>query len=247
MLELKDINKKFILGDNEIHVLKDVSLNIEAGEFISIIGQSGSGKSTLMNIIGCIDTPSSGSYKIEGRETANLSGDELAALRSKKFGFVFQKYNLIATMDATANVSLPAVYAGVGASERTKRAVELLDKLELGDRTKSLPSKLSGGQQQRVSIARALINGGEVILADEPTGALDSKSGETVMQILTALHKEGHTIIIVTHDAHIAEFADRIIEIKDGKILSGLDEKDEVLIADGKAAPLNMYGPPMVF
>ena len=136
MLELKDINKKFILGDNEIHVLKDVSLNIEAGEFISIIGQSGSGKSTLMNIIGCIDTPSSGSYKIEGRETANLSGDELAALRSKKFGFVFQKYNLIATMDATANVSLPAVYAGVGASERTKRAVELLDKLELGDRTK---------------------------------------------------------------------------------------------------------------
>ena len=156
MLELKDINKKFILGDNEIHVLKDVSLNIEAGEFISIIVQSGSGKSTLMNIIGCIDTPSSGSYKIEGRETANLSGDELAALRSKKFGFVFQKYNLIATMDATANVSLPAVYAGVGASERTKRAVEILNKLELSDRTKSLPSKLSGGQQQRVSIARRI-------------------------------------------------------------------------------------------
>ena len=228
MLELKDINKKFILGDNEIHVLKDVNLNIEAGEFISIIGQSGSGKSTLMNIIGCIDTPSSGSYKIEGRETANLSGDELAALRSKKFGFVFQKYNLIATMDATANVSLPAVYAGVGASERTKRAVELLNKLELGDRTKNLPSKLSGGQQQRVSIARALINGGEVILADEPTGALDSKSGETVMQILTALHKEGHTIIIVTHDAHIAEFADRIIEIKDGRILSDKRKAERV-------------------
>ncbi len=228
MLELKDINKKFILGDNEIHVLKDVSLNIEAGELISIIGQSGSGKSTLMNIIGCIDTPSSGSYKIEGRETANLSSDELAALRSKKFGFVFQKYNLIATMDATANVSLPAVYAGVGASERTKRAVELLDKLELGDRTKNLPSKLSGGQQQRVSIARALINGGEVILADEPTGALDSKSGETVMQILTALHKEGHTIIIVTHDAHIAEFADRIIEIKDGRILSDKRKAERV-------------------
>ena len=228
MLELKDINKKFILGDNEIHVLKDVSLNIEAGEFISIIGQSGSGKSTLMNIIGCIDTPSSGSYKIEGRETANLSGDELAALRSKKFGFVFQKYNLIATMDATANVSLPAVYAGVGASERSKRAVEILNKLELGDRTKSLPSKLSGGQQQRVSIARALINGGEVILADEPTGALDSKSGETVMEILTALHKEGHTIIIVTHDAHIAEFADRIIEIKDGRILSDKRKNERV-------------------
>jgi len=236
MLEFSGINKKFILGDNEIHVLRDINLRIEAGEFISIIGQSGSGKSTLMNIIGCIDTPSSGSYKIEGHEVVNLSSDELAMLRSKKFGFVFQKYNLIATMDATANVSLPAVYAGVGASERNKRAVEILNKLELSDRTKSLPSKLSGGQQQRVSIARALINGGEVILADEPTGALDSKSGETVMEILTALHEEGHTIIIVTHDAHIAEFADRIIEIKDGKILS--DRRKAKRVFELKKEPL---------
>ena len=219
MLELKDINKKFILGDNEIHVLKDVNLNIEAGEFISIIGQSGSGKSTLMNIIGCIDTPSSGSYKIEGRETANLSGDELAALRSKKFGFVFQKYNLIATMDATANVSLPAVYAGVGASERSKRAVEILNKLELGDRTKSLPSKLSGGQQQRVSIARALINGGEVILADEPTGNLDLDNERRVIELFRRINSEmGITIISVTHSHAVAEGADMLFSIIEGDV-----------------------------
>ena len=218
MLELKDINKKFILGDNEIHVLKDVSLNIEAGEFISIIGQSGSGKSTLMNIIGCIDTPSSGSYKIEGRETANLSGDELAALRSKKFGFVFQKYNLIATMDATANVSLPAVYAGVGASERTKRAVELLDKLELGDRTKNLPSKLSGGQQQRVSIARALINEPEILFADEPTGNLDAENEQTVLRIFAELHAQNRTIVMVTHNPDLGAKTDRIIRLQHGRI-----------------------------
>ncbi|MBR2156657.1 MAG: ABC transporter ATP-binding protein, partial [Campylobacter sp.] len=220
MIKLENINKIFTLGENKVHVLKDINLHIKKGEFISIIGQSGSGKSTLMNIIGCLDTPSSGSYFIDGKDVAKFSSDDLANLRSKKFGFVFQRYNLIATMSAEANVALPAIYAGMGADERSKRAKELLGGLELGDKTASYPNKLSGGQQQRVSIARALMNGGEIILADEPTGALDSKSGETVMQILCDLHKQGHTIIIVTHDKNIAEYADRIIEIKDGEILS---------------------------
>ena len=220
MIKLENINKKFKLGDDEVHILKDINLHIKAGEFVSIIGQSGSGKSTLMNIIGCIDTPTSGSYKIDDKEVAKLSSDELASLRSKKFGFVFQKYNLIASIDATENVALPAVYAGVPSHARIKRAIELLEGLELGDRTKNLPNKLSGGQQQRVSIARALINGGEIILADEPTGALDSKSGVMVMEILKKLHEEGHTIIVVTHDSNVASIADRIVEIKDGQILS---------------------------
>ncbi|MBR4140545.1 MAG: MacB family efflux pump subunit [Campylobacter sp.] len=228
MIKLENINKIFTLGENKVHVLKDINLHIKKGEFISIIGQSGSGKSTLMNIIGCLDTPSSGSYFIGGKDVAKFSSDDLANLRSKKFGFVFQRYNLIATMSAEANVALPAIYAGMGADERSKRAKELLGGLELGDKTASYPNKLSGGQQQRVSIARALMNGGEIILADEPTGALDSKSGETVMQILCDLHKQGHTIIIVTHDKNIAEHADRIIEIKDGEILSDRKKSENI-------------------
>lgn len=228
MIKLEKINKIFTLGENKVHVLKDIDLHIKKGEFISIIGQSGSGKSTLMNIIGCLDTPSSGSYFIDGKDVAKFSSDDLANLRSKKFGFVFQRYNLIATMSAAENVALPAIYAGMGADERNKRAKELLGGLELGDKTASYPNKLSGGQQQRVSIARALMNGGEIILADEPTGALDSKSGETVMQILCDLHKQGHTIIIVTHDKNIAEHADRIIEIKDGEILSDRKKSENI-------------------
>ena len=228
MIKLENINKIFTLGENKVHVLKDIDLHIKKGEFISIIGQSGSGKSTLMNIIGCLDTPSSGSYFIGGKDVAKFSSDDLANLRSKKFGFVFQRYNLIATMSAAENVALPAIYAGMGADERNKRAKELLSGLELGDKTASYPNKLSGGQQQRVSIARALMNGGEIILADEPTGALDSKSGETVMQILCDLHKQGHTIIIVTHDKNIAEHADRIIEIKDGEILSDRKKSENI-------------------
>ncbi|MBQ9292822.1 MAG: MacB family efflux pump subunit [Campylobacter sp.] len=228
MIKLENINKIFTLGENKVHVLKDINLHIKKGEFISIIGQSGSGKSTLMNIVGCLDTPSSGSYFIDGKDVAKFSSDDLANLRSKKFGFVFQRYNLIATMSAAENVALPAIYAGMGADERNKRAKELLGGLELGDKTASYPNKLSGGQQQRVSIARALMNGGEIILADEPTGALDSKSGETVMQILCDLHKQGHTIIIVTHDKNIAEHADRIIEIKDGEILSDRKKSENI-------------------
>lgn len=228
MIELIDINKKFTLGDNEIHVLKDINLCIKKGEFISIIGQSGSGKSTLMNIIGCLDTPTSGSYKIDNDEVASLGSNELANLRSRKFGFVFQRYNLIASMNAISNVALPAVYAGVDTDVRNHRAREILNGLNLGDKLENLPNKLSGGQQQRVSIARALVNGGEIILADEPTGALDSRSGEVVMGILSELHKKGHTIIMVTHDKHVADYANRIIEIRDGKILKDSVKKDEI-------------------
>ncbi|CZE48845.1 MacB family efflux pump subunit [Campylobacter geochelonis] len=227
MIKLESINKKFRLGENIIHVLKDVNLEIKKGEFIAIIGQSGSGKSTLMNIIGCLDTPTSGIYKIDDKDVSRLGSDELANLRSKKFGFVFQRYNLIASMSAASNVSLPAVYAGVDAEVRHDKAIELLDGLELKDKSENLPNKLSGGQQQRVSIARALINGGEIILADEPTGALDSKSGLMVMDILSKLYEKGHTVIIVTHDINVANYANRIIEIKDGEILSDNVKSDK--------------------
>lgn len=193
---------------------------------MSIIGQSGSGKSTLMNIIGCLDKVSSGEYYIDGEEVSKLSSDELSELRKRKFGFIFQRYNLLSSLTAQENVALPAIYAGVSQEIRMSRAEKLLEKLELENKLKNKPNQLSRGQQQRVSIARALMNGGEIILADEPTGALDSKSGKKVMEILNQLHHEGHTIILVTHDKDIAKQANRIIEIKDGEIFSDTRQKD---------------------
>ena len=228
IIEIKNINKYFGNGENKVHVLKDISLDIHEGEFVAIIGQSGSGKSTLMNILGCLDKVSDGSYIIDGTEISRFSKDELSKLRQQKFGFIFQRYNLIPTLSALENVALPAVYAGVSEKIRNKRAEELLIKLGLHDKIKNRPNQLSGGQQQRVSIARALMNGGEIILADEPTGALDSKSGETVMEILQELNSEGHTIILVTHDKNIAEYADRIIEIKDGEIYNDIIKKEKI-------------------
>ena len=228
IIELKKINKFFGSGENRVHVLKDVDFSVEKGDFVSIIGQSGSGKSTLMNIIGCLDTPTEGSYKINGHEVAKLSKDELAALRSKTFGFIFQRYNLLSSLDAVENTALPAIYSGVKKDERIKRAQMLLTELELQDRLHNRPNQLSGGQQQRVSIARALMNGGEIILADEPTGALDSKSGEMVMEIIHRLHRMGHTIVLVTHDKGIAQQASRIIEIKDGCIISDTRKNDTI-------------------
>ncbi len=219
IIEINKLNRYFGEGDNRVHILKDISLNIEKGDFVAIIGQSGSGKSTLMNIIGCLDTATSGSYKIDGKETVELTADQLSDLRSQKFGFIFQRYNLLSSLSAAENVALPAIYAGKSQNERLTRANELLKKLGLGDKAENKPNQLSGGQQQRVSIARALMNGGEIILADEPTGALDSHSGENVMEILRQLHNEGHTIIMVTHDKQIAASANRVIEIKDGEII----------------------------
>ncbi|OBU04197.1 macrolide ABC transporter ATP-binding protein/permease MacB [Morganella psychrotolerans] len=220
LLELRNIFRRYPSGDSSVTVLDDVSLTINAGEMVAIIGQSGSGKSTLMNILGCLDTPSDGQYYVAGKNTAELSGDELAALRREHFGFIFQRYHLLSHLSAEQNVEMPAVYAGLSARERRSRAAELLQRLGLGDRLIYRPGQLSGGQQQRVSIARALMNGGEVILADEPTGALDSQSGKEVMAILRQLCDRGHTVIIVTHDPLIAAQAARIIEIKDGHILS---------------------------
>ncbi|MFC0323299.1 MacB family efflux pump subunit [Gallibacterium melopsittaci] len=219
IIEIKDLNKYFGEGENRVHILKNINLEIQQGDFIAIIGTSGSGKSTLMNIIGCLDTPTDGSYLITGQETASLSADQLSELRQQRFGFIFQRYNLLPTLNAQENVALPAVYTGMNKEQRLQRAAQLLDKLGLTNKMENLPNQLSGGQQQRVSIARALMNGGDIILADEPTGALDSKSGEMVMEILQQLHQEGHTIILVTHDQHIAQFASRIIEIKDGEII----------------------------
>ncbi|WP_386693072.1 MULTISPECIES: MacB family efflux pump subunit [unclassified Lonepinella] len=235
IIEIKGINKFFGEGENRTQVLKDIDLDIKKGDFIAIIGQSGSGKSTLMNIIGCLDTATSGSYKIDHQEVSHLNRDQLSDLRQQKFGFIFQRYNLLSTLSAVENVALPAIYAGVNQQARLARASSLLEKLGLGDKLENKPSQLSGGQQQRVSIARALMNGGEIILADEPTGALDSKSGETVMEILTQLHSEGHTIILVTHDKQVANFANRIIEIKDGRIIEDTRKSD--LIAHKDTTP----------
>ncbi len=229
IIEINKINKYFGEGENRTQVLKDVNLEIQKGDFIAIIGKSGSGKSTLMNIIGCLDTATSGSYKIAQTEVSKLNSDELSDLRQKKFGFIFQRYNLLSTLTALENVALPAIYAGVDEKERLQRAAFLLEKLGLSDKLHSKPNQLSGGQQQRVSIARALMNGGDIILADEPTGALDSKSGETVMAILQQLHREGHTIIVVTHDKQIAAFANRIIEIKDGRIIEDTRKADLIV------------------
>ena len=219
VMEVKDLIREFPAGDEKIRVLHGIDLTIYEGEMVAIIGQSGSGKSTLMNILGCLDQATAGSYHIYGKAVDKLSADELAELRREHFGFIFQRYHLLGDLNAQDNVAVPAVYAGMPVRQREARATQLLDDLGLGAKTQNRPSQLSGGQQQRVSIARALMNGGDIILADEPTGALDSQSGKDVMAILRNLNSQGHTIIMVTHDPSIAAQAERVIEIKDGKIL----------------------------
>ena len=220
LLELKGLSRAFPAGEQTVTVLRDINLRIRSGEMVAIVGASGSGKSTLMNILGCLDRPTSGTYSVDGRATATLEPDALAQLRREHFGFIFQRYHLLPDLTAQGNVEMPAVYAGKEKHARSKRAGALLTRLGLADRMRYKPGQLSGGQQQRVSIARALMNGGRVILADEPTGALDSHSGAEVMTILKELHAEGHTVIIVTHDMHVAEHAQRIIEISDGEIIA---------------------------
>ncbi|WP_151809175.1 MacB family efflux pump subunit [Acinetobacter soli] len=220
LLEVSNLVREFPAGDSTIQILKNIDLTIYEGELVAIVGQSGSGKSTLMNILGCLDRPTSGSYKVSGQETGKLEPDDLAKLRREYFGFIFQRYHLLGDLSAEGNVEVPAVYAGVNPAERKQRATALLTELGLGSKTQNRPSQLSGGQQQRVSIARALMNGGDVILADEPTGALDSHSGVEVMRILRELNAAGHTVIIVTHDMQVAKNATRIIEISDGEIIA---------------------------
>lgn len=219
VLSLKNISRHYQSGDTIVKALDDVSLDIHAGEFVAIMGQSGSGKSTLMNLVGCLDRSTGGTYHVLGRDVSALGADELAALRRETFGFVFQRYNLLATASAEENVEMPAIYAGMDKVARRERAKSLLQRLGLGDRGDHRPSQLSGGQQQRVAIARALMNDPPVILADEPTGALDSRSGHEVMELLKSLHAEGRTIILITHDEKVAAHAHRIIRIQDGHVL----------------------------
>ncbi len=220
LLKVAAVERSFPAGEQELTVLHGIDLEIHRGEMIAIIGASGSGKSTLMNILGCLDKPSRGHYFVNGTDTSQMDEDELAQLRREYFGFIFQRYHLLGDLSAEENVEVPALYAREGKAERREKARKLLTRLGLGDRLDHKPSQLSGGQQQRVSVARALINGGDIILADEPTGALDSHSGKEMMALLQELHQDGHTIILVTHDPKVAKFADRIIEIKDGEIIA---------------------------
>jgi macrolide transport system ATP-binding/permease protein len=233
LIELDEVSKLYPSGGGALVALDRVSLTIRRGEYVAIMGQSGSGKSTLMNLIGCLDRPSSGLLRIAGRNVAELDSDELAELRRNVFGFVFQRYNLLVTATAAENVEMPAIYAGMRHHERAERAAGLLERLGLGERGHHRPSQLSGGQQQRVSIARALVNGAEVILADEPTGALDSHSGQEVLTLLRELHAEGRTILLITHDASVAAQARRIIRIHDGRIIE--DSKPD----SGNLVPAN--------
>lgn len=225
LMEVKGLIREFKAGEQTIRVLHDIDLTINQGEMVAIIGQSGSGKSTLMNILGCLDQATAGEYKIYGQSVSRLDADELAKLRREHFGFIFQRYHLLGDISARDNVSVPAVYAGMDGQARSERAEKLLADLGLGAKVNNRPNQLSGGQQQRVSIARALMNGGDIILADEPTGALDSKSGEDVMKILYDLNAQGHTIIMVTHDPGLAAQAERVIELKDGYVIA--DYKNE--------------------
>lgn len=226
MIDLKDIYKIYTDGDSEIRALDGISLHISKGEFVAIVGASGSGKSTCMNIIGCLDIPTSGSYRLNGNDVSSLSPKELAHIRNRELGFVFQQYNLIPKLTVMENVELPLLYKGVKAQKRKEMALEALRRVGLGDRGKKFPSQLSGGQQQRVSIARALAGNPPVILADEPTGALDSKTGKDVLEFLKKLNKEGNTIVLITHDNSIADQIKRVVRIHDGKIIS--DETKEV-------------------
>jgi putative ABC transport system ATP-binding protein len=218
LIETRDLWKTYVMGEEEIHALRGVSVEIQRGEYVAIMGPSGSGKSTLMNLIGCLDTPSKGSYLLNGKEVASMNDDELARIRNEEIGFVFQTFNLLPRATALHNVELPLIYAGMPAKDRQERAKQALEKVELTARAAHRPNELSGGQRQRVAIARALVNNPSILLADEPTGNLDSKTGFEIMALFERLHSGGNTIILVTHEADIAAHAHRVISIRDGQV-----------------------------
>src|SRR5450830_231926 len=222
MITTRDLWKTYVMGDEEIHALRGLSINIERGEYCAIMGPSGSGKSTLMNLIGCLDTPTKGSYLLNGKQVNQMNDNELARIRNEEIGFVFQTFNLLPRATALHNVELPLVYAGVPAKDRLERAKQALQKVELGDRITHRPNELSGGQRQRVAVARALVNNPSILLADEPTGNLDTATGNEIMGLFERLHQQGNTIILVTHEHDIALHAHRIVHVRDGKV-----EKDE--------------------
>ena len=219
LIEFDEVCKYYQMGDTTVKAADHISMKIEKGEFVAIVGQSGSGKSTCMNIIGCLDVPTQGTYRLNGRDVGKMNRNELAAIRNEMLGFIFQQYNLLPKLNLMENVEVPLVYAGVSRAERHKRAKEVLEKVGLGDKLKNKPNQLSGGQQQRVSIARALVRNPPLILADEPTGALDSHTGRAVLGMLQELHNEGHTVVLITHDNSIAVQAERIIRLEDGRVV----------------------------
>lgn len=224
LIDIRNITKRYQIGTEEVHALRGVSLQIKKNDYIALMGPSGSGKSTMMNVIGCLDTPTSGEYFFEGQDVAQMNDDQLAEIRNRKIGFVFQNFNLIPRSDVFHNVELPMIYAGYAPAERKRMTVEAIEKVGLGARMKHKPNELSGGQRQRVAIARALVNNPSIILADEPTGNLDSKTGEEIMQVFEDLHKAGNTIILVTHEEDIASHAHRVVRLKDGVV-----ETDEAI------------------
>ncbi len=220
VIEARGLWKSYLMGSVEIHALAGVDITIERGEYVAIMGPSGSGKSTLMNLIGCLDTPTKGSYLLNGREVSTMEDDELAAVRNREIGFVFQTFQLLPRAQALRNVELPLVYGGVPARDRRERARQALERVDLGDRLEHRPNELSGGQRQRVAIARALVNEPSIVLADEPTGNLDSATGEEILALFDQLHRQGHTLIVVTHERAVAAHAKRVVRLRDGRIES---------------------------
>ena len=226
LIELKDIYKIYHMGEETVHALDGINLTVDQGEFVAIVGSSGSGKSTAMNIIGCLDVPTSGTYHLGGIDVSTMEDDQQAEIRNKMLGFIFQQYNLIPKLTVQENVELPLLYAGVSAEERRERAIQSLERVGLADKRKNLPSQLSGGQQQRVAIAGAMVNEPALILADEPTGALDSRTGREVLRFLQKLNQEGDTVVLITHDNSIAVKAKRIVRLQDGRIIYDGDASD---------------------